>query len=128
MRVFTILKDICLKLGMVSDYVVETGTSGIWNYRKWASGTAECWCFYASKMTQYCSALSGYGYALKLDFPPGFFIDSPVTDYAVKIGNGFSTPAGARSYAEYASLLSISNVGTSNVDTGWNVHAIGRWK
>ena len=25
------------------DYVVERGTSGIWTYRKWASGIAECW-------------------------------------------------------------------------------------
>lgn len=25
------------------DYVVEQGTSGIWTYRKWASGVAECW-------------------------------------------------------------------------------------
>lgn len=25
------------------DYVVEQGTSGIWTYRKWASGIAECW-------------------------------------------------------------------------------------
>lgn len=24
------------------DYVVEEGTSGIWTYRKWASGAAEC--------------------------------------------------------------------------------------
>ena len=27
----------------VVDFVVEEGTSGIWTYRKWASGTAECW-------------------------------------------------------------------------------------
>lgn len=26
-----------------SDYVIEQGTSGIWTYRKWASGLAECW-------------------------------------------------------------------------------------
>lgn len=26
------------------DYIVEQGTSGIWTYRKWASGIAECWC------------------------------------------------------------------------------------
>ena len=26
-----------------SDFVVETGTSGIWTYRKWYSGLAECW-------------------------------------------------------------------------------------
>lgn len=25
------------------DYVVEEGTSGIWTYRKWNSGIAECW-------------------------------------------------------------------------------------
>lgn len=25
------------------DYVLEQGTSGIWTYRKWSSGTAECW-------------------------------------------------------------------------------------
>lgn len=27
----------------VADIVVERGTSGIWTYRKWASGIAECW-------------------------------------------------------------------------------------
>ena len=26
-----------------ADYVVEQGTSGIWTYRKWNSGIAECW-------------------------------------------------------------------------------------
>ena len=27
----------------ISDYVVEQGTDGIWTYRKWNSGKAECW-------------------------------------------------------------------------------------
>lgn len=27
----------------IKDYVVEQGTSGIWTYRKWNSGIAECW-------------------------------------------------------------------------------------
>lgn len=27
----------------INDYVVEQGTSGIWTYRKWAGGVAECW-------------------------------------------------------------------------------------
>lgn len=27
-----------------ADYIVASGTSGIWTYRKWASGMAECWC------------------------------------------------------------------------------------
>ena len=29
--------------GIQIDYIVEQGASGDWNYRKWASGIAECW-------------------------------------------------------------------------------------
>ena len=29
--------------GGSADYIVEEGQSGIWTYRKWASGVAECW-------------------------------------------------------------------------------------
>lgn len=28
---------------LAADYIVSQGTSGIWTYRKWASGVAECW-------------------------------------------------------------------------------------
>lgn len=27
----------------ISDFIVEAGTNGIWSYRKWNSGMAECW-------------------------------------------------------------------------------------
>lgn len=27
----------------LADFVIQQGTSGIWTYRKWKSGTAECW-------------------------------------------------------------------------------------
>ena len=36
------LKELRADLG-IKDYVVQQGTSGIWTYRKWNSGTAECW-------------------------------------------------------------------------------------
>lgn len=32
-----------------ADYIVEQGTSGIWTYRKWNSGIAECWGRYTSE-------------------------------------------------------------------------------
>lgn len=32
-----------LNSGGSADYIVEEGTSGIWTYRKWASGIAEAW-------------------------------------------------------------------------------------
>lgn len=28
-----------------ADYVIEEGTSGVWRYRKWASGIGECWAY-----------------------------------------------------------------------------------
>lgn len=27
----------------ITDFIIEQGTSGIWTYRKWNSGIAECW-------------------------------------------------------------------------------------
>jgi len=36
-------------LGVIADTVVEIGTSDIWTFRKWSSGTAECWGSIASE-------------------------------------------------------------------------------
>lgn len=35
------IQDILSKLG--TDYIAEQGTTGVWTWRKWASGTAELW-------------------------------------------------------------------------------------
>ena len=35
--------DLDVTGGLLGDYVVEQGTDGIWTYRKWNSGIAECW-------------------------------------------------------------------------------------
>ncbi len=35
-----------LDTALAKDFVVEQGTSGIWTYRKWNSGLAECWGVY----------------------------------------------------------------------------------
>lgn len=40
-----------------ADYVIEQGTSGIWTYRKWNSGVAECWGIYT--MTSACTKAWG---------------------------------------------------------------------
>ncbi len=39
-----------LDTGNTKDYVVEQGTSGIWTYRKWNSGVAECWGAYTGNI------------------------------------------------------------------------------
>lgn len=37
------LKSLSIGGNTVADFIVEQGTSGIWTYRKWNSGIAECW-------------------------------------------------------------------------------------
>lgn len=58
------------------DYIVEQGTSGIWTYRKWASGIAECWGGYSS-MTPW-EGDGGYS-TLNVDLPFSF-IASPTVN------------------------------------------------
>lgn len=68
------------KLGLIADYVVEYGTSGIWTYRKWASGIAECWGVITTTITHWdaWSGLYEGKPVSKASFPTGLFIDTPV--------------------------------------------------
>ena len=38
MRLYTLLKKVFLKLGLIADYIVETGSVNGWRYIKWNSG------------------------------------------------------------------------------------------
>lgn len=35
--------DVAIPGAVIADYIIEENTSGIWTYRKWHSGKAECW-------------------------------------------------------------------------------------
>ena len=35
----------------LADFVIQQGTSGVWTYRKWKSGIAECWCQHSFNAT-----------------------------------------------------------------------------
>lgn len=68
-----------------ADYVVERGLDGIWGYRKWASGLAECWGttdFISLKTTTPWGCLYaetnevGSVYVRKIDLPKDLFISN----------------------------------------------------
>jgi hypothetical protein len=40
---FEIAGDLYINASKLADFVIEEGTSGVWTYRKWDSGLAECW-------------------------------------------------------------------------------------
>lgn len=75
--------DIAAKLQIdgqgLDDYVIEQGTSGIWTYRKWHSGTAECWGRVDKTLAVSTAYGNGYynGSVLSVAPPAGLFSDDP---------------------------------------------------
>lgn len=57
------------------DYVVERGSSGIWEYRKWASGIRECWGTWTGTINLGQNNYSGFHYtnSQQISFPSGLF-------------------------------------------------------
>ena len=63
-----------------ADYITEEGTEGIWTWRKWASGVAECW----GTMTQNITSWSAWGSLYEgiasshtATYPNGLFTSTP---------------------------------------------------
>ena len=75
------------------DYIVETGTDGIWTYRKYASGVAECWG--VTSTTSAATVSDGGGYRtppVSANFPDGLFTSIPRVFCSINSGNVLLTP------------------------------------
>lgn len=99
-----IVKKLLAKL-LKCDFVIEEGTSGIWTYRKWASGIAECWGVDARTR----NLSSGYG--------SSFYTTGSVTlptNFFKSIINVQISRAGADSGAGVV-YVSTNNVSTSEI-------------
>ena len=62
------------------DYIVEEGTEGIWTYRKWNSGVAECWGTMTQNITswsQWGTLYEGISSSHTATYPNGLFISTP---------------------------------------------------
>ena len=120
----------------VKDYVVETGTSGIWTYRKWNSGIAECWGIYT--MASSCTLAWGSLYysnktCSRINYPFTFTSRPQETVslrldsysgwiYADSEGKGMNTTTQTAVYG----FLRPSTMGETTVRYEFTV--IGKWK
>ena len=111
------------------DYIVDQGTSGIWTYRKWASGIAECW----GKGTASSGAFTdGGAYFYRtlgtVYYPSGLFIEPPVLE--ITIGHN-SIASGGTSYSNHTKdsfdVVAISNNNVARPIIGF-YNAKGLWK
>ena len=115
----------------VTDYVVESGTSGGWGYRKWSSGIAECWKAYLnipynSTSTNdplpftFVGDLSAHTLQTKVTVGGNLFAHSVVDSSGIA---GFNT----LNYMVH--LFTFNNVAIpDNVTVRLDAYAIGRWK
>lgn len=66
----------------IADFIEAVGTDGIWTYRKWHSGIAECWGLYnidnVSIDSAWGSALLETSTGYQANFPTGLFVSAPV--------------------------------------------------
>jgi len=117
-----------------ADYVIEQGTSGIWTYRKWNSGIAECWG--TSEVSNLAITTTWgslkYGTLSAISFPSNLFNAAPNLTIFLRSTAG-------RVWATQTTNLSSSTTGTiyaiapgeySAGSTTINVvmTAIGTWK
>lgn len=114
--------------------MVAQGTSGIWTYRKWNSGIAECWGTLSTTKTYYSGPHASffYGYYGNVSLPITF-TSAPSGTYTVKIGSGFAVPAMGISQTWDSSNNTISwyalgNVSTANTSVWVDFNIKGKWK
>ena len=125
------IQDELIRLGEVSssvaDYIVEQGTSGIWTYRKWNSGIAECWTTSTLNTTGtfWANVMGGHGFYVGYDFPTRLFISPPVTSGNGRTGTGGGFVFCSGSPTDVTAFV-VGNQDDSNLTL--EIFAKGKWK
>lgn len=126
------LKKILVKI-LSTPMVLETGTDGIWTYRKWSNGVAECWA--RTAVTTYTfTTQSGYGYytSANFAFPSGLFtsVVSGIADRAQGTG---STPSNTLITINTRELTTsnfsvwVQSASSGSQSLSISLYAIGTW-
>lgn len=114
----------------LNDYIVEQGTSGMWTYRKWNSGIAECW-GRVTVPSQTYAANGGY-YNVTGAPPTGLFVSAsnPVLSATGGISSNVQTHIGF-TFASDTSIQTylINRTASAITNTAWVCwYLVGRWK
>lgn len=114
------------------DYIVEQGTSGIWTYRKWNSGLAECWGLHSESVI--CSEARNGIYAdsvKRIALPENLFVSAPqanfnavnATGWNFLIAHIYSVDMSAFSY-----IPACTGQITEAVTATFSISLKGKWK
>lgn len=116
-----------------ADYIVEQGTSGIWTYRKWNSGIAECWGLTTRTEATTTKAGNVYqGTANSAAYPSGLFIAEPYCMTSISNANQayltWLTYGRNGSSTQTVVWYVASPVSRASVSVSVAIHSVGRWK
>ena len=118
------------RLGLISDWVVEQGTSGIWTYRKWNSGIAECWGTKEKSITgvSKTAPFSGYCYSFgSINYPSDLFNSTPTGVVSCRTGDLYNVVSYSNVYGNNLSVELQSNASGTRTCYAY-IYLIGLWK
>ena len=116
-----------------ADYIIEQGISGMWTYRKWNSGIAECWGTEASRSyamtTNYGNGVWYESYSVSL--PSGLFVLAPTVTSsrcAGSQGTGLILPSVYGVSTTTISFYAVSLGASNTLNLSFAFSCKGRWK
>ncbi len=118
--------------GIDIDYIVEQGVSGIWTYRKWNSGIAECWARFDSSSVA-CTQKNSGAYSYYTD--PITVTEFPFAFIQGTVRSFYSSQNAQIWYSSYNDSTATSNLhfrvnSTVSVTRSFapHIYVTGQWK
>lgn len=122
--------DVYIDGNQIGDFVVETGTDGIWTWEKRNSGIAECWGYVTrtniAMTTNYGSMY--YGALQTQAFPTGLFISAPTMVNVKAYDNRYGTYASIQTWTKDQVTFYPYTPKSATINTGFIFNIKGRWK
>lgn len=107
--------------------IEEEGTSGIWYYRKWSSGIAECWGQPSKSVASSGTFLGANTYSTYFALPSGLFVSVDSANANPRVGSSYAIPAYINTNPTSVGVDALSNE-SGTKDFSANIFVRGRWK
>ena len=109
--------------------IEEEGTSGIWYYRKWSSGIAECWLLESKTITGSPGSIIGNAYYISTNLTdfPDIFSEPPRGYGSGRLGTGIGWLTCVPREKRAITLFIIGNANSTEAHVD-SVMLTGRWK
>ena len=107
--------------------IEEEGTIGIWYYRKWRSGVAECWGQPSNSVASSGTFLGANAYSTNFALPSGLFVSVDSANANPRVGSSYAIPAYIYTTPTSVGVDALSNE-SGTKDFSANIFVRGRWK